>query len=243
MCSSIASPSGDFFSNSGGPRVVDFEFIDLLPPPPAFNATNDPNGCAAVFPDATYTLRLIFSAGVRQKTDGALEDLGVNSTPERAAEFFSLSAFGVDEAADRIENDVILGIADTDPDNVVDLCVQSIMPLVLGQQSTLVVNCDGDDAGIIFDPAGDPCQRQMVMLPSVTGGPVSFEFATEGATAETGMSGGGADGGTSSSGGFTSSSSSSSSSGDGMPDSSRSVSFQTSDGGQVFTSTSSSSSG
>lgn len=228
------STPDDFFFESGGPRVVDFEFIDLLPPPPAFNATNDPNGCAALFPDATYTLRLIFGAGVRQSTNGSLENLGVGSTPERTAEFFSLTAFGVDEEADLLEDDVILGIADVDPDNVVDLCVQSIMPLVIGQQSSLTVNCGTEgDGGIIFDPSGDPCELQMVMLPSVTGGPVSFQFATEGGTAQASMTGG--DG----SGIFTSSSSSSSSSDGSGPDSTRSVSFQTSDGGSTFTSTSS----
>eukprot|EP00892_Ulva_mutabilis_P003075 jgi/Ulvmu1/12769/UM096_0011.1 len=186
MGSSIDSGLDDFFFLSSGPRVVDFEILD--PAVPANIATADPNGCAATFPATTYILRLIFGAGVRQITNGTLENLGTNITAARANEFFTLRAFGIFTDGDGgISRDVLLGLADVDPDNYLDLCIQSTSPFGSGLQSLLRVNCGGllgeDEASTIFDPAGDPCRRQTVLLPSLGGNASSVQFSFDSSSA------------------------------------------------------------
>eukprot|EP00892_Ulva_mutabilis_P005741 jgi/Ulvmu1/3539/UM164_0005.1 len=187
MGRSFDSGPDDFFLESGGPRVVDFEILD--PSAPANNAAADPNGCAATFPATTYALRLIFATALRQITNGALENLGTNITAARANEFFTLRAFGF-SADGTIERDVLLGLADVvdDDDNFVDLCVQSISPFGGGLQSLLHVNCGGllgeDEASTITEPTGDPCSRQEVLLPSLGGGLFSFDSSSASASSE-----------------------------------------------------------
>lgn len=94
-----------------------------------------------------------------------------------------------DSTPPSIEPDELLGLADVDPDNFIDLCMSSISPLADGQQSLVRMNCggpfaaEGAEAGVVFDPAGDPCRRQTVLLASATGAPSSFSFVTEGANA------------------------------------------------------------
>lgn len=143
-----------------------------------------------MFPDSSYAIRLIFGAGVRQLTDGTLENLGMNGTPERAGGFFALRAFGFEGDGEGVsaERDEILGIADVDPDNVVDVCVQSVGSLESGLQSELRVTCGPEDDRVIFDPAGDPCSLQIVLLSSLSGGPASFEFSSSSSSSSTGSS-------------------------------------------------------
>lgn len=111
-CSTFNGPRGDFLFFSGGPRVIDAALVTL---DESDSDAADANGCAAKFTEATGYVRLIFGAGVREKdAAGALVDLGTEASAERANKFFSVKHGGAE----------IVGVADVDPDNVVDVCIK-----------------------------------------------------------------------------------------------------------------------
>jgi hypothetical protein len=138
LCSTFFGKAGDFLSFSSGPRVVDASFTSLEEPAASDAPTADANGCAAKFPAATGYVRLIFGAGVREKdASGALVNLGTEATVARANAFFSIR---------HPRSAEILGIADVDPDNFVDICVSGVdSTVVLRVRAQLLAPCRATD--------------------------------------------------------------------------------------------------
>eukprot|EP00892_Ulva_mutabilis_P000169 jgi/Ulvmu1/10152/UM006_0106.1 len=148
---------------SHGPFLADITIHDLAAP--LNTAAADPNGCAALHPSATYAIRLLFASAVQERnSSGALVPFGTNATAAAAA--FSLRwAQGLTPDGTAIQtaasNDTLVGLADVDGDNVIDLCVKGTAEMLpnempLPEVDVVLIDCN---ATKILSPAGIACER------------------------------------------------------------------------------------
>lgn len=145
----------DISGYGNGPFLADIALHNLSAP--LNTAAADPNGCAARHPSATYAVRLLFASAVHERApNGSLAPFGTDNPS--AAAMFSLQ---IGEDRDAVSPDRVVGVADVDDDNVVDLCVEgaSAEPQVEG----VVINCT-DVAPL--SPDGFPNRKPIVRHPS-----------------------------------------------------------------------------
>ena len=135
-----------------GPFLADIGFHNLSEP--LNTASADPNGCAALHPSATYAIRLLFASSVHEQ--GPHSFLLPFGTSNSAASVFSLIT-GTDGTEP--SPDTLLGLADVDGDNVLDLCI-------LGSTSEPQVDSVYIDCSVtgleLLAPDHDACQKPIV---------------------------------------------------------------------------------
>lgn len=142
---------GDLLGYGNGPFLADIALHNLSAP--LNTAAADPNGCAALHPSATYALRLLFESAVHERAaDGSLVPFGTDTTA--AAALFSLK---IGEGRDMASPDRVVGVADVDDDNVVDLCVEGAG--AEPQVEAVVINCT---TGTLLSADGSACDKPIV---------------------------------------------------------------------------------
>lgn len=125
------------FGYSEGPDLVDVLLLNLSDP--SNSAIPDPNGCSAMHPSATHAVRLFFSSPVVELASGSAavseSSPGTNTSMGRATS--DLVPFGTNAAAaaavfslfsgdgDVESPDTVVGVADVDDDNVIDVCIRA----------------------------------------------------------------------------------------------------------------------
>eukprot|EP00892_Ulva_mutabilis_P005780 jgi/Ulvmu1/3574/UM168_0006.1 len=166
------SPDGEFFGMGEGPYLTDIAFHNLSAP--LNTAAADANGCAALHPSATYAIRLIFDSGMRESSpNGSLVPFA-SSSAAAAMSIFSLRRGPNGGAA---SPDTLVGLADIDEDNVVDLCVAGIAagPRVDG----VIINCTAGDVRLL-SAMGDPCDGPIRAFTHTDSGEPSWKPNGEG---------------------------------------------------------------